>query len=193
MEQPGCKEKPGPITHLLNDAGSGDKEAQRRLWAAIYDELRRMARQQLDGDGAGRRLQPTSLVHEAYLRLVGNGPVEWANHRHFFAAAAETMRRICVDDARKRGRLKRGGGHVPQPLDTEPAVCDRDPAEVVAIDVALRKLEVQHPRKAQVVLLRVFGGLTADETARALELSRRTVEYDWRFARAWLHQELAQS
>lgn len=183
---------PESLTHLLNAAAGGaDPAAQQQLWAVVYDELHRMARHQLEGDGAARRLQPTSLVHEAYLRLVGHGPVAWSNHRHFFAAAAEAMRRICVDDARRRGRLKRGGGHAPQPLDTDPAAFGHDPAELLAIDAALRKLEAEDPRKARVVVLRVFGGLTADETAQALDVSRRTVEYDWRFARAWLHRELS--
>jgi RNA polymerase sigma factor (TIGR02999 family) len=196
---------PNPLTQLLAAAGQGDQAAQNRLWATIYDELRRLAQCELAGHDPKRSPQPTSLVHEAYLRLVGNENVQWANRRHFFAAAAKAMRRIRIDDARKRKRLKRGGGRQAVSLDEEsvphprrgwgtPAevgAAEQDPAEVLAVDEALKRLEQEDPRKAEVVELRYFAGMTVDETAQALGLSPRTVEVEWRFAKAWLHRQLA--
>jgi RNA polymerase sigma factor (sigma-70 family) len=209
----------GPVTQLLDAAACGDKSAHEQLWSLVYDELHRAARQQLAGEQRGVNLQTTVLVHEAYLRLVGNGQVHWANRRHFFAAAAKAMRRICVDDARKRERLKRGGPglgrknaaraaakggadgqgacawHGPNgPLGNEvsrAAVFDRDPGELLALDEALAKLEKEDPAKAEIVMLRYFAGLTIEETAVALGLAPRTVAKLWRFARAWLHRELS--
>jgi RNA polymerase sigma factor (TIGR02999 family) len=182
---------PGPITELLDAAARGDVAAHEQLWAAIYGELHRVAQCQLCTEPPGRTLQPTTLVHEAYLRLVGGGNAEWANRRHFFAAAAKAMRAIRIDDARKRRRLKRGGGQRPAPLDESPAVFDQDPNEVLAVDEALNKLEKKDPRKAEVVMLRYFAGLTRDECADALGISPSTVASEWRVARAWLHRELA--
>ncbi|MFH1745646.1 MAG: sigma-70 family RNA polymerase sigma factor [Planctomycetota bacterium] len=182
---------PGPITELLAAAGRGDGNAQEQLWSAIYDDLRRVARNQLKGDAHNRTLQPTALVHEAYFRLVGGGPTEWANRRHFFSAAAQAMRCIRIDDARRRDRLKRGGGGKPVPLMEEPVVFDQDPIEVLAVDEALSRLEQSDPRKAEIVVLRYFGGLSRAETAEALDLSPRTVDGEWRVARAWLHRELS--
>jgi len=178
-----------PITELLAAAAGGDGKAQRRLWAAIYAELVRRAQHQLANDALRRRIQPTTLVHEAYLRLVGDEPVHWSSRRHFFAAAAEAMRRIRVDDARKRDRLRRGAGQEPQPL-AELPVGNDDPATLLAVDEALEKLRDRDPRKAEIVHLRFFAGLTIDETAEVLGLSPRTVDNEWRFARAWLHFEL---
>ncbi len=159
----------------------------------IYGELRRVAQQQMAGEAAGHTLQPTALVHEAYFRLFGDNKVQWANRRHFFAAAAEAMRRIRVDDARRRGRLKRGGGERPGPILDGPPVFDQDPTEMLVVDEALNGLEQTDGRKAQVVKLRYFAGLTVDECAAALEVSPRTVDKDWAFARAWLHRKLTDS
>ncbi len=182
---------PGPVTQLLVAAGRGDAAAADRLWSAVYDELRRVARCQLAREGPGCTLDSTSLVHEAFLRLTGDEPIEWANRRHFFGAAARAMRRIRVDDARKRGRFKRGGGQQPELSNEEPPVFDDDPVEVLAVDEALQNLEHTAPRQAEVVMLRYFAGLSVDETAGALDVSPRTVDYEWRFARAWLHRELS--
>lgn len=181
----------GELTQLLVAAGEGDESARKSLWELVYHELRRIARRQMASEAPGRTLQTTVLVHEAYLRLTGEESIQWANRRHFFAAAAEAMRRIRVDDARKRGRQKRGGGQQPQPLEQDPALVEQDPAEIVAVDEALRKLEQSAPRQAEVVKLRYFAGLTVDETADALGVSPRTVDNDWRLARAWLHRELS--
>jgi RNA polymerase sigma factor (sigma-70 family) len=214
---------PNPLTQLLAAAGQGDQAAQNRLWAAIYDELHRLAQCQMAAEAPGRVMQPTSLVHEAYLRLIGDENVQWTNRGHFFAAAAKAMRRIRIDDARRRARLKRGGpGAATKPRSDEAtegrdegtkgardrgggtrasaraalpveqvAGVEQDSAEVLAIDEALKKLEQEDPRKAEVVMLRYFAGLTGDETARALGLSPRTVDVEWRFAKAWLHRQLA--
>lgn len=180
------------VTTVLAAIGQGDAAALETLWQLVYDDLRRVAHRQLAGDRAADRLQTTVLVHEAYLRLVGDGggPVEWASRRHFFAAAARAMRRIRVDDARSRKRLKRGGGDRPGTLTAEPGVWDPDPVELLALDEALNRLEEHDPRKAEVVMLRYFAGLTIDETAALLEISPRQVDKEWRFARAWLHRAL---
>lgn len=180
-----------PVTALLSAVGGGDAAALAQLWNLVYDELRGVAHRQLAGDRPADRLQTTILVHEAYCRLVGDEPIQWANRRHFFAAAARAMRQIRVDDARRRGRQKRGGGVAPTPLDHEPGVCDADPAEILALEEALTRLEQLDPQKAELVMLRYFAGLTIDETAAALGLAPRTVDKEWRFARAWLHRALS--
>jgi RNA polymerase sigma factor (TIGR02999 family) len=181
---------PEPVTQLLVAASQGDTRAGSRLWTVVYDELRRLAQRQLANEGRDCTLESTALIHEAFLRLVGEEPVEWASRRHFFAAAARAMRHIRIDDARKRGRIKRGGDQQAQALRDELAVFDNDPMEVLAVDEALKKLEEVAPRQAEVVMLRYFAGLSVDETAQALGVSPRTVDYEWRFARAWLHREL---
>lgn len=181
---------PGPVTQLLVAVSQGDAHAGDRLWSAVYDELRRLARRQLANEGRDCTFESTSLIHEAFLRLVGDEPVEWASRRHFFAAAARAMRHIRIDDARKRGRIKRGGDRQAQPLNDQLAIFDNDPTEVLAVDEALKKLEEVAPRQAEVVMLRYFAGLSVDEAAQALGVSPRTVDYEWRFARAWLHREL---
>ncbi len=179
------------VTQLLDAAAQGDAAAANRLWSTVYQELHGLARAQLAREGPGCSLQSTSLVNEAYLRLIGDGHVEWANRRHFFSAAAKAMRRICVDDARRRERLKRGSGEAPGTLLDDPQASDQDPAAVLAIDEALQKLEQTDPRRAELVMLRYFAGLSIDETAAALGVSARTVDTEWRFAKAWLHRELS--
>jgi RNA polymerase sigma factor (sigma-70 family) len=211
---------PGPVTELLAAVGRGDAAAHERLWSLVYDELHRVAKRQMAGERPGRTLQTTVLVNETYLKLVGHENVQWANRRHFFAAAAKAMRQIRIDDARRRNRLKRGGagigtearrhegteggsvgvppvGSVPHPQrgwGTPPvedvAVFDQDPVEVLAVDEALRKLEQTDPRKAEVVMLRYFAGLNREEIAEALGVSASVVDKDWRFARTWLYKEL---
>jgi RNA polymerase sigma factor (TIGR02999 family) len=186
-------ESPGNrITQLLDAVHHGDADAHQTLWSLIYNELHTLAQRQMVFEKPGRTLQPTALVHEAYLRLLGNGAAEWANRRHFFAAAANVMRQIRVDDARKRKRLKRGGGDRPGELHEDSgAVFEQDPAEVLAVDEALQHLQEKDPRKAEIVQLRYFAGMTVDETAAALDVSSSTVEKEWRLAKAWLYRELA--
>ena len=183
--------EPCSISQLLHDASDGDTVARNRLWSATYDELRQLAKAQLAKEGPGCTLQTSLLVNEAYLRLAGNEPVSWANRRHFFGAAAQAMRRIIVDAARNRRRIKRGGGQMPEALLNDPAVFDRDLAELLAVDEALGGLERADPRRAEVVALRYFAELSIGETAQALGVSSRTVDTEWRFARAWLHRELS--
>ena len=180
----------GAITQLLAAADGGDRAARERLWALVYDELRRIAQRQMAREGAGHTLQTTALINEAYLRLVGDEGMRCENRRHFFAAAANAMRRICIDYARRRESLKRGGSADREPLLEDPVLSQCDPAELLAVDEALHKLQHEDPRKAEVVMLRYFGGLAIDETAHALELAPRTVDSDWRFARVWLYREL---
>lgn len=180
-----------PITQLLFSASRGDEHAASRLWSAVYEELHRLAKAQLAREGAGCAMQTTSLVNEAYLRLVGKEPVEWANRRHFFGAAAKAMRRILVDDARNRRSLKRGAGRRLASMHHEPAMLASDFAEILALDEALQGLEQHDARRAEVVMLRYFAGLSVDETAAAMGLSARTVDSEWRFARAWLHRALS--
>jgi RNA polymerase sigma factor (TIGR02999 family) len=179
-----------PVTRLLNAVGRGEPGAQDELWDVVYRELHALARQQMAAEPPGHTIQATSLLHEAYLRLFGDEYVQWANRRHFFAAAAQAMRRIRIDAARRRQRLKRGGGRQRIPIDEAVAVFDQDPAHLLAIDEALSRLQRADPRQAEVVLLRYFAGLSVDETANVLDLSPKTVNNDWRFARAWLHREL---
>ncbi len=178
---------------LLAAANDGDESARKQLWSAIYDELRELARKMTAGEPRGRTLQPTALVHEAFFRLFGQDKGDWSSRRHFFGAAARAMRQIRIDDARKRNRLKRGGNNKREGLVGAQVLYDQDPAETLAIGEALDGLEAENPRQAEVVMLRYFAGLTESETAGALGVSRRTVQNDWRLARAWLHRELNES
>ncbi|HNQ24279.1 MAG TPA: sigma-70 family RNA polymerase sigma factor [Phycisphaerae bacterium] len=186
------------LTQLLAAVGEGDEAARQRLWGIVYDELHRLAHAQMGRELSGHTLQTTALVNEAYLRLTGGKEPSWTHRGHFFTAAAEAMRRICVDYARKRKAAKRGRGREParldgEPgrLDCEPAWLDRDPAEVLDVHDALTRLEAAAPRPAQVVKLRYFAGLSGDEIAAILEVSPRMVDFDWQFARTWLHHELS--
>ncbi|MFH1748674.1 MAG: sigma-70 family RNA polymerase sigma factor [Planctomycetota bacterium] len=180
-----------PVTQLLDAAAQGDTAAVDTLWSTVYEELYRLARAQLAQESPDCHLQTTSLVNEAYLRLIGDGPVAWNNRRHFFGAAAQAMRRILVDDARSRGRLKRGGGQAPKSLLDDPAAPEKDPAKLLAIHEALNQLEQVDPPRAEIVLLRYFAGLSIDETAAAMGVSPRSIDTGWRFAKAWLHRELS--
>ena len=178
------------VTQLLSAAACGESAAAEALWQAVYAELRRMAVGQLAAEGVGRTLQPTALVHEVFLKLVGAEAGPFENRRHFFAAAGRAMRCIRIDDARRRKRLKRGGGEAANSLEHDPPVFDDDPDLVLAVDEALERLRAIDPRRVEVVELRYFAGLSVDETAAAMGVSPRTVDSHWRFARAWLHQQL---
>jgi RNA polymerase sigma factor (TIGR02999 family) len=180
------------VTRILARIESGDPLAAEQLLPLVYDELRRLARQKMAQEAAGHTLQPTALVHEAYLRLVGNGdPKCWDNRGHFYAAAAESMRRILIEAARRRGSAKRGGGRMRvelgDPVDQSPG---RDDDTVLALDEALKKLETEDPDVARLVVLRYFGGLTFEEAAAAMGVSVRTAKRNWSFARAWLQREI---
>jgi RNA polymerase sigma factor (TIGR02999 family) len=183
---------PSPITLLLQAAGRGDATARDRLLGLVYDQLRAMAGDQLAREGKARTLQATALVHEAYLRLFGAAEAEWHDRAYFFAAAAEAMRRVLVDAARARLAKKRGGDaeRVDLAADVE-APKPEDRVDLLALDDALSRLEQQDARMADIVKLRHFVGLSVDDTAAALSLSRRTVLRDWTAAKAWLHRQLA--
>lgn len=179
-----------PVTKLLNAVASGDRSAQDGLFEAIYGELYRIARSQMAGEGPGRTMQPTALVHEAYLKLFRARFDGFASRKHFFATAAKAMRQLRIDDVRRRERQKRGGGAVRESLDADALVIDHDPVETLAVHEALERLEQHDPRKAELVTMRFFAGLSIDQCAAILGVSPRTVANEWRFAKAWLHREL---
>ena len=169
----------------------GDEAALDQLMPLVYEELRRMARQYLRRERVGHTMQTNTLVHEAYLRLIDAGRVRWQDRAHFFAIAARLMRRVLVDDARKRNFRKRGGEHTRISLDEAVVIATNRDAEVIALDEALERLTQFAPRKCQVVELRFFGGLSIEETAAALEISTDTVKREWRTAKLWLLHELS--
>jgi RNA polymerase sigma factor (TIGR02999 family) len=179
------------VTQILSDLARGDAHAAARLLPLVYDELRRLAADRLAAEPSGNTLQPTALVHEAYLRLVGTpGGDQWDHRGHFLAAAAEAMRRILVDAARRKGRGKHGGDRTRIPMEAaQPAAPDpRD--DLVALDAALTRLAAVHPQAAKLVELRHFAGLPVAEAAQTLGISMRTADRLWALARAWLHREL---
>jgi RNA polymerase sigma factor (TIGR02999 family) len=177
-------------TALLLAWERGDAGALDRLMPLVHAELRRLARRQMAHERPGQTLQATALVHEAYLRLVEIKQVRWQNRAQFFGLAARVMRHILVDAARARGNEKRGGGRKVSLEEARAASPDTDP-DVLSLDDALRALEHAHPRKARVVEMRFFGGLSLEETAAALQISVDTVKRDWRFAKLWLLSELS--
>ena len=176
------------VTRILAAFERGDPHAAEQLLPLVYEELRKLAAQRLAGEKPGQTLQPTALVHEAYLRLVGTGTApHWNGRGHFFAAAAEAMRRILVDAARRKSRLRHGGGRKRVALEEGCSLVDPPPDDdLLALDDALARLEAGQPEAAAVVKLRYFAGLTAEEAAAALDLSLRTANRHWAFARAWL-------
>ena len=176
------------VTRILSAIEQGDPHAAAQLLPLVYDELRKLAAQRLAQEKSGQTLQATALVHEAYLRLVGGEQTQdWNGRRHFFAAAAEAMRRILTDRARHRQTRKAGGGRRRLDLDDiEPAVEEENGDRLLALDEALRQLEAEDPRKAGLVKLRFFAGLTAEQAAAALGVSTSTAEKDWAYARSWL-------
>jgi RNA polymerase sigma factor (TIGR02999 family) len=181
----------GSVTQMLYAVQKGDPKAAADLLPLVYGELRRLARARMSKTPPGNTLQPTALVHEAYLRLIGNDDLSWNSRGHFFAAAAHAMRQILVDQARRKISLKRGGGRKRVPLkDLEPQV--EPPAEdVLSLNEALTHLEEADPRKGKIVMLRYFAGLTTEETAAALDVSVTTIEREWRFIRTFLYSQLS--
>jgi RNA polymerase sigma factor (TIGR02999 family) len=180
------------VTRLLLAWGGGDQTAFEQLIPIVHDELRRLARRQMRNERPGHTLQPTALVHEAYLRLVDVRNIPWKDRSHFFAIAARSMRQILVEFARSRRFQKRGGGAEILVLDAELAGLERG-KDLVALDDALQLLATFDARKAQVVELRFFGGLNIDETADALDVSPKTVARDWKLAKVWLLRELTRA
>ena len=180
------------VTSLIDAAAAGDPKAAADLLPLVYDELRKLAAARLAGEKPGQTLQPTALVHEAYLRLVGGGqPDAWDGRGHFFAAAAEAMRRIVVEAARRKQRLKHGGGRNRIEVELADLPTRLHPDDLLALDDALARLEKLYPVKARLVTLRYFAGLTTEQAAEALGISRVTAHRYWTFARAWLHRQMA--
>ncbi len=183
------------VTQILSAMEQGDSRASEKLLPLVYDELRKLAAQRLAQEKPGQTLQATALVHEAYLRLVGaENKQQWEGRGHFFAAAAEAMRRILVEQARKKARLKRGGNRqrIDQ-NDSELAMAGPDSTEtdILVLDEALTKLAEQHPEKARLVQLRYFAGLTVDQAAEVMGVSPATADRHWAYARVWLLREMS--
>lgn len=179
------------VTGLLRKWGEGDQTALEELTPLVYEELRRMAHQHMRLEKPGHVLQTSALINEAYLRLVDEPGIEWESRSHFFGIAARLMRRILVDDARRRNSLKRGGAeNIQVSLDAALTVSQEQATNVVALDEALQSLELRDKRQSQIVELRFFGGLSIEETAQVLKVSPGTVMRDWTFARAWLRSEM---
>ena len=183
------------VTHILSQIKSGDPLAAEQLLPLVYDELRKLAAARLAQEAPGQTLQATALVHESYLRLVGSAEREqaWENRGHFFAAAAEAMRRILIEQARSKHRQKRGGGALRVSLEAAATLTLGDESaddDLLALDAALTQLEAEAPEKAQVVKLRYFAGLTLEQTAASLGISLATVKRHWVYARAWLYGAL---
>jgi RNA polymerase sigma factor (TIGR02999 family) len=182
-----------PVTELLLRWSDGDSAAREKLVSLIYDELRRLARNCLAGQGPNHTLQSTALVHEAYLRLVGHPSVRWNDRVHFFAVAAQLMRNILVDHVRMRKAKKRGGESITLVLDEDIAIAKGRQLDLIALDDALNGLALLDERQCRIVELRFFGGLSIDETSRALEISPATVKREWATARLWLLREISHS
>lgn len=183
---------PENITQLLNQWSDGDERALDRLTPLVYQELRQQAARYLRRERPGHTMQTTALINEAYLRLIDAKEVRWQGRAHFFAIAANLMRRILVDHARQRNAVKRGGSPVHVTLDRIVATANQSKVDVLAIDEALTKLAAVDRQQAQIVELRFFSGLSVEETAAALGISPRTVKRDWSVARAWLRREIGE-
>jgi len=190
------KDPPRPeheITQLLAEWRDGNQAALDDLYPLVYDELHRLARRYMSRERKGHTLQTTALINEAYVRLVDQREVQWANRSHFFAISAQIMRRILIDHARRYAYAKRGGGARQVSLDETATVALGDLSEFLRLDEALKSLAELDPRRSQVVELKYFGGLNNDEIAGVLKISKNTVIRDWNMARAWLYSQLSGS
>jgi RNA polymerase sigma-70 factor (ECF subfamily) len=181
---------PEDVTVLLGQLAKGEKAAASRLIPVVYDELRRIAAGYMRRERSDHTLQPTALVHEAYLKLVEQRSVDWQGRTHFFAIAAQIMRRILVDHARGHLRKKRGEGEKPVPLNEALVFAPEQSFELIRLDLSLHRLAEIDPRQSRIVELRFFGGLTFEQTADVLGVSPKTVKRDWNVAKAWLHGDL---
>ncbi len=182
---------PAEISQLLEKAASGDRPARDRLLQLAYSELRRLALRYMRRERVDHTLQPTALVHEAYMRLFRGGEIQWRDHAHFIHSSARAMRQILVDHARRNGRLKRGGDARKVELhDSAVVACDQQPELLLALDECLERLHAMDPRQARIVEMLYFTGLTQQEAAATLGVSEITVRREWRLARAWLWSEL---
>ena len=187
-------EEPQEITRMLLELTDGNEEVVNQILPHIYDELRRLASSYLRRERSNHTLQPTALVHEAYMKLIDQSRVKWQNRAHFFGIAAQVMRRILMDHARKHTAEKRGGDAELLPIEEEILIVSHDKsAELIALDDALQQLAEMDERKARIVELRYFGGLSIEETAEVLGVSVPTVNREWRMAKAWLYSEIARN
>ena len=184
---------PHQITKLLKQWSNGDQEALEQLMPLVYAELHRLAHQHMRREKAGHILQTSALINEAYLRLANESQLQWENRNHFFGIAARLMRRILVDEARRRNSAKRGGAAMQVSLHEAMTRPEQQAANVVALDDALKRLEAIDSRQGEIVELRFFGGLSIEETAAVLKVSPATVNKDWAFARAWLREQMSGS
>jgi RNA polymerase sigma factor (TIGR02999 family) len=182
---------PQEVTQLLVEWGKGDEAALDQLMPLVYAELRRMARRYMGTQNPGHTLQATALIHEAYVRLIGDSDKQWVNRAHFFGVAGSSMRHILVDHARALRTAKRGGPRSVLPLEDAAVVSGERREQIIALDDALTDLAKLNPRQSRVIELRYFGGLSVEETAEAIHVSPETVMRDWRAAKAWLYKELA--
>ena len=182
---------PGDATQLLQAASGGDERAAEELLPVVYDELRALARSRMRHRAPGDTLQPTALVHEAYLRLIDAAGVDWNGRGHFFGAAAQAMRQILVDQARRKASLKHGGDRRREDAEEAELAIEPPSIDVLALDEAIEELQKEDPEKAQIVMLRYFSGLTREETAAALNMSLRTCDRHWRYIVARFHRDLS--
>jgi RNA polymerase sigma factor (TIGR02999 family) len=178
------------VTHLLNAIAQGDPQAAGQLLPLVYDELRRLAARKLAQEQPGQTLSATALVHEAYLRLAGDVARDWDTRGHFFTAAAEAMRRILVESARRKKRRKHGGDRQRVPLDAVAVPAEAPSDDLLAVNEALTQLAAEDPIKARLVELRFFAGLSVEDAARCLDISRATADRYWAYARAWLYEKI---
>ncbi|HYV29096.1 MAG TPA: sigma-70 family RNA polymerase sigma factor [Candidatus Eisenbacteria bacterium] len=178
------------VTRILDRAQQGDPKAAEELLPLVYDELRKLAAFKMSNEVAGQTLQPTALVHEAWLKLVGSTDQQWRNRKHFFGAAAEAMRRILIDRARKRNRSRHGHGLERIDLSRVDVAAETDDETLVAVDEALSRLATESPERAELVKLRYFVGLSIPDAAEALGISESTAKRQWNYVRAWLYREL---
>ena len=178
------------VTEILRDIRRGDQQGAEQLLSLVYTELKRIAAQKMAGEAPGNTLQPTALVHEAWMRLVGDGEAHFENRAHFFSAAAEAMRRILVDSARRKKAIRRGGGATHEQLQEYHFVQNEQSEELLAVDEALDRLAVEDPAAANLVKLRYFIGMTMNEAATTMGMSLRNAERTWTYARAWLRRQI---
>lgn len=178
------------ITQVLEAIGRGEGQAADELLPLVYEELRRLAMARMAHEAAGQTLQPTALVHEAWLRLVASGSQSWQNRAHFFGAAAEAMRRILIENARRKSRIKRGGGLAHLDIDSMDLAESTPDDKILLIDEALERLRLEDPERARVVVMKFFAGLTNQEVAESLGVTERTVERQWAYAKAWIYRSI---
>ena len=183
----------GNITQLLNDYSEGNKQLLVEILPLVYNELRRISSRYLREEHRNHTFQTTELVHEAYLKLIGNENISWESRAHFFGIAARSMRQILVDYARKRNAVKRGNGDKKLSLEEAATITAENDEQILSLDNALNKLEALDERSGKIVEMRFFSGLTIEETAQALNISESTAKRDWNFAKAWLYREIGEN